>query len=333
MKIYIRADSSTIIGTGHVMRMLHLASYLGDHNITFISKNFKGNIIYKIKEKYECKEIFFDNNKIILDQSKEDNWLGEDINIDLQKTIDIIKYDNIDLLIIDNYAINYVWEKSIKKYVRKIFVVDDYSNRNHYCDYYLNYHYDNVSFDWCNTTLFLGYDYFIINPDFVKWKNKKYFNKKKIINISFGGSDIHSLTEKILDEIYSTNYIFNLIIGTSNTKYEYIKQKYNMDNVVIYHNIDNVAEVLSYADICIGAGGIMLYETLFLEKPILVVTTANNQIELTKKLADNNYLVYCGHYTGNYLDKIKINLEQQLILNTLSFHNNIKDITSKLNLN
>ena len=24
-----------------------------------------------------------------------------------------------------------------------------------------------------------------------------------------------------------------------------------MDNVVIYHNIDNVAEVLSYADICI----------------------------------------------------------------------------------
>ena len=33
----------------------------------------------------------------------------------------------------------------IYKNVRKIFVVDDYSNRNHYCDYYLNYHYDNVS--------------------------------------------------------------------------------------------------------------------------------------------------------------------------------------------
>ncbi|MEA3491331.1 MAG: UDP-2,4-diacetamido-2,4,6-trideoxy-beta-L-altropyranose hydrolase, partial [Campylobacterota bacterium] len=48
MKILFRADSSSTIGIGHIMRDLVLAKQYPDAQIIFASRNLKGNINHKI---------------------------------------------------------------------------------------------------------------------------------------------------------------------------------------------------------------------------------------------------------------------------------------------
>ena len=48
--ILIRADSSSTIGTGHIMRDLVLAKQFPDAHIIFATQDLPGNINHKIQE-------------------------------------------------------------------------------------------------------------------------------------------------------------------------------------------------------------------------------------------------------------------------------------------
>lgn len=101
MNILFRADSSSIIGTGHIMRDLVLAKKYSKkgHNIIFATQELSGNINYKIIE---------DGYKLIILKS---NTLKE---LDI-----LIKKISIDKLVIDNYSIDYKFEKKIKKKITR----------------------------------------------------------------------------------------------------------------------------------------------------------------------------------------------------------------------
>ena len=139
MNILFRVDSSDIIGTGHLYRCLNFADlYSYSNNITFISKKHSFNLNNKIKEKYTCYEIELKNSNNI--NLNIDTWLGESEIDDADKTINIIKDNNlnIDWLIIDHYSITKQWEEKLNKYVKKICVIDDFTDRKHKCNIIIN---------------------------------------------------------------------------------------------------------------------------------------------------------------------------------------------------
>lgn len=123
MNIIIRKDASTNIGTGHVMRCLTLADELRQNgaNISFICCEETGHLIDLIEEKgykvYHLPAII--NSKV-----------------DKELTQEIVKKqpEPADWLIVDHYDLDIAWESSLKKSVKKIMVIDDLANRQHYCD-------------------------------------------------------------------------------------------------------------------------------------------------------------------------------------------------------
>ena len=323
MNIVFRVDSSDIIGTGHVYRCLNLAyQYKEYNNISFICKNHNYNLNSKISENYKVYEILLESNNDI--NLEINSWLGESQIYDLNKTIDIIKNNNlnIDWLVIDHYAIDETWEDGIKKYVKNICVIDDFTNRYHNCNILINQQitqedsikYKNIINDDCK--IYCGNDYLLLHPKYFNYINleKKYENFIKRINIFMGGSDIHNITENIIDicNNYNKNInnienkiIFDIIIGKSNKNYQKIKTKLkDLDNFNLYYDLEFIGDLLEKADLCIGAPGSTSYERVLMKVPCLSICIAENQKTVINKFIEANIIKYLGTLENNYEDKL-----------------------------
>ena len=176
MNILIRADSSSFIGTGHIMRDLVLAKQYKSENIIFAVRELDGNINYKIDEEGYTKFVLQTNDFEELDKK--------------------IKDLNIDMLVIDHYEINYDFEKRLKEENKnlKIFVFDD-TYEKHFCDILLNHNisanekrYENLVPNDCE--LRCGSKYTLLREEFLEAKKQKNSIKKdkknKTIFITIG---------------------------------------------------------------------------------------------------------------------------------------------------
>ncbi len=188
--ILIRADSSSAIGTGHIMRDLVLASQLqkefSDAKIVFASQDLEGNINHKITEAgYE--------NIELRANSKEE-------------LLELLKTAHVDLLVIDHYEIDSNYESYIKEnYDVKIMALDD-TYEKHHCDILLNHNiyadakkYKNLVPKSCE--LRCGEKFTLIRDEFIREKAKKpYKSKKRKIGVflAMGGADPQNLNQKIL---------------------------------------------------------------------------------------------------------------------------------------
>ena len=338
MNIVFRVDSSNIIGTGHVYRCLHLAYQYKENNISFICKNHKYNLNSKISENYKVYELILNNTEnITLDIY---TWLGESQIEDVNKTIDVIKNNNllIDWLIIDHYAIDKIWENEINKYVKNICVIDDFTNRYHNCNILLNQQitfeegvvkYKNIINDNCK--LYCGNDYLLLHPKYFNYINfeKKFENHIKKINIFMGGSDNDNITEQIINVCNNYNKNINnkidydVIIGSSNKNYEKIKNKIEkLNNFTIYYNLEFIGDLLKESDLCIGAPGGTCYERVLMKVPSLCICIAENQKTVINKFKD--VTTYLGNINDNYQDKLLTYLDY--------FNNNINEL-KKISIN
>jgi UDP-2,4-diacetamido-2,4,6-trideoxy-beta-L-altropyranose hydrolase len=302
MNIFFRVDSSNIIGTGHLIRCLKLAKYFNNHNIFFICKNFQGNLNRKINESgFKLFELKINNDNSILNNSN--TWLGENYKNDANKTITILNKYKADILIVDNYAIDFKWEELLKPHVKKMLVIDDFVERKHNCEYILNgIEEDEDKYNkLCNKDckLLLGPKYFIISKEFFELSPKKTFNDLiKRIFVFISGSDIDNYTYKIMKHLEGKfeNIQFDILVGASNINKNLIKKMCDKNsNYNYYYNINNVYYIMFKADLCIGSLGQNFIERMIFGIPSIVFTIADNQLGFLEKYKDKELFVYVGH--------------------------------------
>jgi len=327
MNILFRVDASDIIGTGHVYRCLNFAQlYSKKHTIYFITKKHLFNLNEKIKEKYTCFELEIENLDNI--NLNIDSWLGESEMNDVKKTISVIKTNklSIDWLIIDHYAINETWENEIRKYVKNICVIDDFTNRKHNCNILINQQINEKEIVKYKNSLnadckiCVGNDYLFLNHQYYQLNINKNIEKLKRINIFMGGSDIYNITEEIIDicndyiKKNNLNIIFDVLVGKSNKNAEKIKNKIkDLNNFHYYYDLTFIGDLLLEADLAIGAPGTSSYERCITQTPSLMICIADNQKTVIQKFIDSNTSIYCGN-----IQNYKLNLLNNLI----DLHNN-----------
>ncbi|MFK5974978.1 MAG: UDP-2,4-diacetamido-2,4,6-trideoxy-beta-L-altropyranose hydrolase [Sulfurovum sp.] len=278
--ILFRADSSSTIGTGHIMRDLVLASQYKDANIIFAVQDLDGNINYKIKEaKYKIK--ILQSNDM-----KEVNKL-------------IIKY-NIDIIVIDHYGIDYKYEKRLKDKFKdlKILSFDD-TYEKHYCDILLNH---NISGDkkrykglvpkYCE--LRCGSRYTLIRQEFYIEKNKVYkSNKKKTIFLAMGGADHSNINIEILKILKQFPDIkINIVTTTANKNLEEL-EKYckNKKWIKLHINSTKIAKLMKKSDFAIVTPSVTLNEIYFMGISFIAIQTASNQKDIYNYVKKEKKLV------------------------------------------
>jgi UDP-2,4-diacetamido-2,4,6-trideoxy-beta-L-altropyranose hydrolase len=271
MNILFRADSSSTIGTGHIMRDLVLATQYKDANITFVTQNLDGNINHKIIEAGY-------NLKLVKSN-------------DIKELDKLIKKLNIDLLVIDHYGIDYKFEKrlKVKNPKLKILAFDD-TYEKHHCDIVLNH---NISGDKKrykglvpkNCELRCGSKYTLLREEFLKTK------KQKTIFLAMGGADHSNLNIKILKVLSEFKNIYVEVVTTHANKNldelkKYIKGK---ENILLHVNSNSIAKLMKKSDFAIVTPSVTVNEVYFMKIPFIAIKTADNQDDIYKYLKQKKF--------------------------------------------
>lgn len=328
MLAVIRADASTSIGSGHVMRCLTLAHRLKKEKnakVVFVMRDLPGNLIDVVeKQGFEVLKLSPANQKYSL--NGYGLWLTVPMEIDAQQTIDLLQHylqehscEVVDRLIVDSYALDEQWEQVLRPYCREIMVIDDLANRKHDCDilldqnFYLNkdVRYEGLVPERCK--MLLGPEHALLREEF--YEAQKHLRKRdctiKNILVFYGGSDLTNETEKAIkalvqlhDEGY--NFTADIITGVSNSRREKIKKicsKYHFFHY--YCQVSNMAEFMNKADLMLGAGGSTTWERLYMELPALVTAVAENQVKCCEECGKAGLIDYVGPANCVEADKIK----------------------------
>ncbi|EDS76730.1 glycosyltransferase [Clostridium botulinum C str. Eklund] len=263
MNICIRADGGSEIGMGHVMRTLVLAKELRKAHKVF----YTCRVDEPLTDKYKSGIDFIKRNGFNIVCLNE-NRLKQDI-----------KEVKADCIITDSYDVDEEYFNICKEHFKVSGCLDD----EKICDYFnvdflinqnpyaleLNYKVNQ------STKLMLGMDFVILRDEFRENNLKEIKKNMKDIMITVGGSDNNNVTERIIAQMYKSNYKLHVVVGPS-FKYVHKLKKYENDNVKLYFNTD-MKKLMNKCDICISSCGTTIYELAACGVPTIGIVVVENQ--------------------------------------------------------
>lgn len=301
---YIRTDANSFVASGHVMRCLTIAMEirkLGEQ-VTFITSDI------------QAKELILSKGfELICLDSKWDN-----LNLELNKLISIIREQNIEKLLIDSYYVTEFYLVELRKHVKLIYF-DDLGKFPYPVDILINYNNYSSLFEykkWANnhnTKLLLGCTYAPIREEFIGFKRIVPNNVKNIL-LTTGGSDSYHVAYKFIQYLinyYNNGCILNkenegLMFDLKNINIHVVLGNFHPDkellqkvvmkypNIALHINVNYMSDLLRQTDIAISAGGFTMYELCACGIPMITYSFADNQILGVQGFHELGVAQYCG---------------------------------------
>lgn len=319
MRIGIRVDSSIHIGYGHLIRCLALAVELTrrGHQCTFICLEFEGNLIGLLKSfGYKVCSSKPNSNISVMGANNSINY------VDSKHTLDVLEKENYDWLVIDHYFIDCIWEKLASKYCKKILVIDDYFEREHYCDLFLN---PNKIMDIkemykekfpTKCKFLVGPKFVLLREEFSRLRrtaNEKFKPISDIANllVMSGGVDQFNITNSILNGLNQCTTLKHLnitvLMGSRSPGIEDIKRFSKADHInsiSVLSDVSDVYKLMQSADFVISTAGSTAWEICCLGLASILIPVTDNQKRIS------GYLNEVGAAIEMYPDNIRMQLEE-----------------------
>jgi len=306
LDIVFRVDASVSIGVGHFMRCLALADSFSKWGckISFICRQLPDYLSLVLEDRlYNLVKLVEEESNWTIDNLPHSSWLGTSQDLDVKATIAAIG-GHCDVLIIDHYGIDSKWEIAIRQWAACILVIDDLADRHHECDILLDPNlYTNPKSRYRdlvseNCVLLLGPQYAILRDEFSRVRQDVHIKDGvvKRILVLMGGVDCHNITEKVINSVFmlNSNIDVDVVVGREHPALESLgelcsKYKYNF-----HVQPDNLAMLMSMADLAFGSSGSTSWERCCLGLPTVCLTQAFNQIEIAEGLAKSGAIINLG---------------------------------------
>jgi UDP-2,4-diacetamido-2,4,6-trideoxy-beta-L-altropyranose hydrolase len=324
MKIAVRVDASSKIGTGHFMRCLTLADALKQRGaqIRFSSRHLPEHLRGILVAKgHEFALLDTAKNDATVDELAHAHWLGVSQAQDASNSIRVLSDVDWDWLIVDHYALDARWENTLRGTVKKIMVIDDIADRRHDCDVLLDQNfYADMQTRYTGKVpyhcqLLLGPRYALLRDEFRKLHEQvrpRAGPVKKIL-VFFGGVDVGNYTGRAIEalsEIIVADVHVDVVIGAQHPCLEQIKAACAQHGFICHVQTDKMAELMAVADLAIGAGGSASWERCCLGLPCIVGAVAQNQVQAAKDLSALGAVKYIGAVQEITVGKLKQEIEQ-----------------------
>lgn len=293
MKLLIRVDASTKIGTGHVMRCLALAQALQDEGgeAIFALATHAPNLESRLKSE-GMKVVHLEIEAGSVEDASETSALAHSCSC--------------QWVVVDGYHFQGEYQRIIKNVGLSLLFIDDYGHAKHYyADFVLNQNvyaheglYQNRE---SYTKLLLGTKYALLRREFWQWQGwvREIPPVARKILVTLGGADPDNVTLKViqaLPELTVQGLEVVVVVGGSNPNYEKLLAAVKKSEVSIElrSNVTNMPELMAWADVAIAAGGSTTWELAFMGLPSLLIVLADNQRAIADTLNNMGVAVNLG---------------------------------------
>ena len=307
-KIAVRVDANSKIGGGHLKRCIALGieTISRGHDIVFVLSSLDSSLERTLKSlnfNYELLEPQKKDGEIrpFSDKTGEYNdWLSLPVKVDALKTSIRLKPFSPNWIIYDNYALDFIWVNEVKKtHPTALYVaIDDLDNRKLGCDFLLDQtailpaqkkHKTLATLSGPSFAL-IGNSYRKVRKRLAERKNRgkndSASSRERRILVSVGTFDTKKVLPKIIRAISS---IENVVIdvataSASKTSSELKGLADRYQRVNLHLDYPEITNLMSRADLCIGAGGMSVWERCCLGLPSITIPTASNQRKVIQNL-------------------------------------------------
>lgn len=291
--LVIRADASTEIGTGHVMRCLALAHAW---------QELKGDAVVVVAQ-----DIGTMADRLRSDGIEILRWhTTPGSSDDAGQTIALAQARGARWIAIDGYHFDTNYQQTVKQYKIGLLYVDDVGYSSEYAaDIILN---QNISADEglyerrpAESRLLLGPRYALLRREFWQWRGWRRGTKSlpsKVL-VTLGGSDPNNVTLKViqaLQQLDTTDIHARILLGAANPHVNSLHEatRYLEGHVQLIVDTKQMPEHMAWADVVVTAGGSTCWELALMGLPMLVIVLADNQHGIAEGLERRQVAINLG---------------------------------------
>ncbi|WP_165360614.1 UDP-2,4-diacetamido-2,4,6-trideoxy-beta-L-altropyranose hydrolase [Candidatus Chloroploca sp. Khr17] len=294
--LIIRADASTQMGTGHVMRCLAIAQAWQDSDGTGMLA--AATLPPALHERLRAEAV---------DVRLIDAEPGSPA--DAAQTATIARAYRAAWVVVDGYQFGSSYQRALKDAGLQVLFIDDYGHADRYdADLIFNQNiYANKSLYTnraSNTKLLLGARYALLRREFWPWRGwrREIAPVVRKVLVTLGGSDPPNVTIKVIQalELLDLPELEIVIVaGSGNLHYEDQQTAVNNSRhtMRIRHDVTDMSGFMAWADIAISAGGSTTYELARMGLPTLYILLAENQHASATALAMAGVGICLGWYS------------------------------------
>lgn len=273
MRVAIRTDSSARIGGGHVGRCLALAQALDSrgHEIRFVCRDLPGSLTPQIAAAGFSAAI-----------------LSGDAGEDAAATLAALADFSPDWVVVDSYALDAMWERTLRATGCRVLVIDDLADRPHDCDVLIDVNRVDAT-DYhglvpAGARLLLGPRFALLRREFAEARGADEAGEtapSANALFFFGAADGTGMIERSLDaleRIPGRDFVAHVVVTAANTRRQAIVERCRtMAGVICHDSVADMAMLISSMGFAVGGGGTTLWERCCLGLPTLAVCLVNNQ--------------------------------------------------------
>jgi UDP-2,4-diacetamido-2,4,6-trideoxy-beta-L-altropyranose hydrolase len=284
MRVAVRADASTVIGTGHVMRCLSLADALlaEGAQIRFLCRDLPAPLA----------ELLHAHGHGLLPLLS--GPADEGLDADQSRTA----AGHVDWWVVDHYALGERWERAVTQGTASRLLAIDDLERAHDCDILLDQNlgpdpddrYAGLVLPRCSRLL--GPKHALLRPEFGEHRQRVRPRSGPVrrLLVFMGGVDADNVTGRVLEAIAIADLddvILDVVIGAGHPATAAVQaQVAARPRATCHVHTPRMVELLTVADLAIGAGGGATWERCALGVPTLALCIADNQREPLRRAAE-----------------------------------------------
>jgi len=297
MKVVIRADAGSEIGTGHLMRCIALAQALQakGHCVIFARTGDTQSLSDRLRsESLSC--IALQSPRGSVDDAAE--------------TIGLARRASATWIVLDGYHFGGSYQSTVKAAGLNLLVVDDKGDLGPYCaDIILNQNLHAAERMYeareRGARLLLGPQYALLRREFLAQRVKRWScpEKPRNVLITLGGSDPHNYTQQVVTAItrdVSFDFSVSVVVGGANRHWESIQATVSSYACVvktkILRDVQDMSPLMAASDLAICSGGTGALELAFMGVPYLGLSQALQEAMLLQEADKKGICTYLGDF-------------------------------------